>query len=144
MVNQLWVSGMKCLDLSFAKVHILRDDIAEVIVNEGVEINKEQVTEYHQALRTNLRSPFSLLINKKFSYTYDFYAQRSIADLQEINAIAVVAYNQLSRMSTESLALIPRRVEWNMTIFASREDALDWLQFEQRQIGSPHSDLSIH
>ncbi|MFV1985405.1 MAG: hypothetical protein ACC657_17790, partial [Thiohalomonadales bacterium] len=80
-------------ELPFAKIIILDDNIAEVMVNEGVTMDVEMVEQYHEFLLSHLRAPFSLLINKVNSYTYDFDAQNKLATLKEINAMAVVAYN---------------------------------------------------
>lgn len=118
-------------ELPFAKIIILRDDIAEVMVDDGVQMDKAMVEQYHEFLLSHLRAPFSLLVNKVNSYTYDFYAQEKLATLKEINAIAVVAYNRVTKITTETLASYPRDVEWNLRIFSNRDEALAWLLTEQ-------------
>ncbi len=120
-------------ELSFAKIILLREDIAEVIVNEGIEMNMEMVEEYHDFLSSNLSHPFSLLVNKVNSYTYDFDAQINLATLDEIKAMAIVSYNRITKISTENLALRPRAVDWNLKIFSSRAEALAWLESEQAE-----------
>lgn len=122
-------------ELPFAKIIILRDDIAEVMINEGVEMNADMVEQYHTFLLSHLRHPFSLLVNKVNSYTYDFDAQLNLATLNEINVMAVVAYKRVTRLSTEMLAsAIPRDVDWNLNIFSNRDDAMDWLIVEQDKV----------
>ncbi len=118
-------------ELDFAKIILLREDIAEVLINDGVEMDADMVDQYHDFLLTHLRAPFSLLINKLNAYTYDFSAQKKLATLKEINAMAVVAYNRMTAISTQSLASVPRQVEWNMKIFSNRDEALNWLVAEQ-------------
>lgn len=117
--------------LSFAKINILREDIAEVIINENIEMNADMVEQYHDFLLTHLHPPFSLLINKINSYSYDFQAQKNIASLNEIKAMAVVAYNQSTVISTRSLEDVPRKTKWNMRIFNDRDESLSWLISEQ-------------
>lgn len=124
-------------ELSFAKIIILREDIAEVIINDGIEMNAEMVDEYHNFLLSHLHAPFSLLINKVNSYTYDFQAQEKLATLKEINAMAVVAYNRATRISTEMLATFPRNVDWNLRIFSNRDEALAWLLAKQSKLNIP-------
>jgi len=124
---------MEIYELPFAKIIILRDDIAEVIINEGIEINMDMVEQYHDFLLSHLHAPFSLLINKVNAYSYDFSAQGKLATLKEINAIAVIAYRRSTEIATEELASHPRDVEWNLKIFPNRDDALDWLLSEQRK-----------
>ena len=125
---------MNLYELSFAKIIVLRDDIAEVIINDAVVMNAAMVEQYHEFLRSILTSPFSLLINKINAYTYDFEAQLELATIGEINAMAVVAYNRITELTTESLASYPRSKKWNLQIFMNRNDALAWLLLEQKKI----------
>lgn len=125
-------------ELPFAKIIILRDDIAEVMINEGVIMDMAMVEQYHDFLLSHLRAPFSLLINKINSYTYDFDAQEKLATLKEINVMAVVAYNRVTEITTQTLASYPRNVKWNLRVFSNRNDALAWLLSEQE---SSHKQL---
>ena len=122
--------------LPFAKIIILRDDIAEVMINEGVELDASMVDQYHNFLLSHLHPPFSLLINKVNAYTYDFEAQEKLGTLKEINAMAVVAYNRITEITTQTLASYPREIEWNLKIFSNRDDALAWLVAEQAEVGA--------
>ena len=118
--------------LPYAKINILSESIAEVIINEHVEMTLDMVNHYHEFLLTHLVSPFSLLINKINSYTYDFEAQLNLATLKEINVMAVVAYSRTTVVSTESLnSSIPRTVDWKLQIYSNRDEALNWLELEQ-------------
>ena len=118
-------------ELPFAKIIILRDDIAEVMIDDGVKMDMAMVEQYHDFLLSHLRAPFSLLVNKINSYTYDFDAQEKLATLTEIRAMAVVAYNRVTAITTETLASYPRNVKWNLRIFSNRDEALAWLLSEQ-------------
>jgi hypothetical protein len=130
---------MDLYELPFAKIIILRDDIAEVIINSGVIMDIAMVEQYHDFLLSHLRAPFSLLVNKVNAYTYDFVAQGKLATLKEINAMAVIAYNRVTEITTENLASFPRDVEWNLRIFSNRDEAMAWLESEQELI---HNRLS--
>ena len=122
-------------DLSFAKIILIQADIAEVVVNEGVEMNLAMVEEYHDFLLSHLQAPFSLLINKINSYSYDFEAQMKLATLAEINVMAVVSYSRMTEISTNVLAnKTYRETEWNLRIYDNREMALEWLISEQAKI----------
>ncbi|MGB5604488.1 MAG: hypothetical protein WBO14_18850 [Gammaproteobacteria bacterium] len=126
---------MDFYELPFAKIIMLRDDIAEVMIDEGIEMDNEMVEQYHGFLLAHLRAPFSLLINKINSYSYDFHAQQKLATLREINAMAVVAYNGMTKITTETLASYPRDVKWHLKVFSNRDEALAWLLTEQCGIG---------
>ncbi|MGB5396926.1 MAG: hypothetical protein WBN96_07240 [Gammaproteobacteria bacterium] len=114
-------------ELNFARINLIRDDIAEVIIHDGIELNVAMVNEYHDFLITHLTPPFSLLINKVNSYTYDFDAQQTLATIEHIKAMAVVAYKRSAVITTEYLASQPREKQWNLQIFSDRESAMHWL-----------------
>ena len=130
---------MDLYELPFANLMIIRDDIAEVLINEGVEMTKDMVEQYHGFLLSHLKPPFSLLVNKVNAYSYDFEAQAILGTLKEINAMAVVAYNRTTRITTEMLASYPREVKWNLRIFSNRDKALSWLLSEQSKVRNANS-----
>ena len=113
--------------LSFGTITILADDLAEVIVDQGVEMNEAMVNEYHEFLRTHLTAPFSLLINKINNYSYNFQAQKNLAAIPEIDRMAVVAYKRTTENVTRLLNKIPREYPWHLEIFSDRDTALAWL-----------------
>ena len=122
---------MDLYELSFARIIILQDDIAEVIINDGVEMDEQMVDEYHDFLIDHLVAPFSMLVNKINSYSYDFKAQMKLATIDQINAMAVVVYNRRTEIATDSLAKFPRNKQWNLKMFSDRELALQWLKSQQ-------------
>lgn len=118
---------MSSYQLSFGEIILLEDNLAEVIVDNGVEMDIKMVNEYHDFLLNHLTAPFTLLINKRNSYSYTFEAQQNIANLPEIKAMAVIAYDQQSEVATQSLNEVHRKVNWNIKIFPQRDVALNWL-----------------
>lgn len=100
-------------------------------------MTEEMVDIYHRFLIDNLRTPFSLLINKINDYTYDFQAQLKIANISNIHAMAVVTTARFSEVSTVMLAkTTPRKRSWNMQLFSDRQVALDWLEIQQDKVRS--------
>lgn len=125
---------MELHSLSFAKIVILRDDIAEVIIDEGVVMTLSMVEQYHEFLRKHLMAPFALLVNKIHEYSYDFKAQLAIGNIDEINAMAVVTYTRKSEITTHLLSnTTPRTAQWNVKLFSQRDMALEWLEGEQEK-----------
>lgn len=118
---------MSSYQLSFGKIILLEDNLAEVIIDDGVEIDIKMVDEYHNFLLEHLSAPFTLLINKLNQYSYTFEAQKNIATIPEVKAMAVVAYDQQSEVAQLSLNEVPRKVTWNLKIFPQRDIALNWL-----------------
>ena len=119
---------MNTHQLSFGTIVVLDRHTAEVIVNEGVEMDLGAVHEYHTFLADRLQPPFCLLINKLNGYTYTFEAQLELGNLKGICAMAVLTYNRATRVSTENLAALPRTQPWNIRLFEERDTALAWLK----------------
>jgi hypothetical protein len=126
---------MKIYDLSFGTVTLLRSDLAEVIVDEGVEMDLDMVDEYHMFLSEYLADPCGVLINKKNNYTYTFEAQLAVSNLEKIKAMAAVVYSDTTRIATEVLMKLPTHKHWNLKIFLDRDAGLNWLQ---QQLGNNH------
>ena len=113
--------------LSFGKIILLSDRLAEVIVDEDVELNSKHISEYHAFLLKHLQAPFCLLINKINHYSYDSVAQANIANLAEIDKMAVVSYNRIITTVTQYLQDVFHQ-DWNLKIFSDRDTALNWLK----------------
>ena len=118
---------MKVYELPFGRINIIEKKLAEVIINDGVEMNVDMVEVYHQFLLQHLEAPFSLLVNKINSYSYTFDAQLKIAGLKEIDYMAVVIYKFSTEMATKILIDINRGNDWNINLFKNREEDLEWL-----------------
>lgn len=119
---------MELHELPFVKIIKLSDDIAEVIVNEGVEYNLDMVDEYHDWVEKNMANPCYMLVNKLNSYSYTFEVQQKLGTLEQIRAIAFVAYTRTGKLSLEALSRVPKTAHWNSKIFDNRNDALQWLE----------------
>ncbi len=117
--------------LKEGKVIVHRPDMAEVIVNEGVEIDAEILKKGHDFLREHLTPPFSLLINKEHSYSYDMKAQLAVGELEGLDSVAVVYYSQLSKTLVDLLLMYPWATKINIKTFADRERAMAWLAEQQ-------------
>lgn len=76
---------MELHEFSFGKVNILCNDLAEITVNEGAEIDTAMVNELHRLLLSLFNEPFSLLINKINSYSTKFDALTQFGQLTEID-----------------------------------------------------------
>lgn len=118
---------MKSYKLSFGSIFILRNDLAEVIVDEGVEMNVDQAKEYLNFLYMHLEAPFSLLLNKKNSYSYTFEAQKLIVSNDKIKKLAVVVGSTGALMASETLLSLKQNGNWHTEFFRTREEAVLWL-----------------
>jgi len=122
---------MNVFILPFGKISILPQNIAEVVINEGVLIDKTMIKVYQNVLKSHLQSPFSVLINKENAYSYTFDAQVSMGESMVVMYRAVVVYNNNADMATRVLIDINKNSNWNVKIFRERDAALDWLLQKQ-------------
>jgi hypothetical protein len=125
---------MQKYQLSFAKVNVLNEHIAEVIVGQDVVISLEMSEEYDDFLTKTFSNNFALLINKINEYDFSFEAKLSVASHENLAAIAVVTYDKQSKASVGQIAAIRQRDGWNLKVFDGLnlgwQEGLDWLQDE--------------
>ncbi len=82
--------------LSFGcTINHLDNNIAEVIVDKGIELSIEMVEELDNYLDTHYSTQFALLVNKANRYSYSYEAQLCLASLDKQKAIAVL-YHELN------------------------------------------------
>ena len=115
------------LELDFGKIKWIREDIAEVIVNEGVELNEKHVEKLHDALISHYKAPFSVLVNKVNSYSYAFCALTKFGTIPENKRIGVVAHSTAANSAAAMLLIAPRKTKLNLKVFNSKAEALQWL-----------------
>ncbi|MDD7886514.1 hypothetical protein [Flavivirga sp. 57AJ16] len=118
---------MKSYRLSFGTITIINYKLAEVVVDDGIEMDEAMVNQYQFFLLNNLEAPFSLLVNKKHSYSYTFPAQRKITHLDGIKAVAIVIGTSSALMSTKALLGVNGNSYKALKLFQDREEALTWL-----------------
>ena len=114
--------------ISFAKVSVLSNDIAEITVDGGTDITLDMVNELHHLLLSLFSNSFSLLINKTNSYSTQLDALIHFGTLSAIDKIAIFAPNKLAKMSADFSASIPSSAVLNIEVFTERDDALAWLR----------------
>ncbi len=120
--------------LSFAKINMLNEHIAEVIVDQDIVISLEMSEEYDRALTEIFPNNFALLINKINQYDLSFEAKLSMASHDNLKAIAVVTYDTESKKSVGKVAAMRQIDGWNLKVFDGLnlgwQDGLDWLHDE--------------
>jgi hypothetical protein len=120
--------------LSFGYINKLTENIAEVVVDCGVNMTMEMLDEYELLLDSIFKQKFGLLINKINNYTYNYEVKLSIASHQNIKAMAVVNYFPNSQESTKELLTLRKIDKWNLREYSGLElgwqNAYDWLKDE--------------
>ncbi|MDP2562669.1 STAS/SEC14 domain-containing protein [Psychrobium sp. 1_MG-2023] len=107
---------------------MLADDIGEITVNEGTEIDVAMVEEIHMLMLSVFNDKFSLLINKVNSYSTHFDALSLFGQIDEVNKIAVYAPSKMAKFSADFSAAIPSSSALNIQVFIERDEALDWIK----------------
>lgn len=117
--------------LNFAKIIILENDVAEIIVNESIEMNLTHIKNMRDVLKENLSSPIYLIINKINHYSYDFESQVEIGNFIELKATAIICYSETTRQTTQFVSKIKTNKNWNMEIFSNKAEALNWIKHQK-------------
>lgn len=115
------------LDIGFGRIKQIRKDIAEVVINEGVELSERHVEKLHDSLVFHYEAPFSILVHKVNSYSYEFNALTKFGAIPEIERIAVVASSKAAVTAASMLMIAPRESELDLKIFNNKAEALQWL-----------------
>lgn len=127
-------------NLSFAKVNLLSENVAEIIVGQDVEISLEMSEEYDEFLTQKFPGNFAILVNKINQYDFSFEAKLSMASHENLMAIAVITYDSEGKQSVENLAAMRKLDGWNLKMFDGLnlgwQEGLDWLQGELNTITS--------
>ena len=105
----------------------LADDLAEVIVSEGVEVTAEMVDNSECILREQFHCPCRVLITRKHSYHYTFAAQQRLADLECVNSVAILSSSRSGEITARIVSMFPGKGSWKVNFFYDRGSALDWL-----------------
>ena len=112
--------------LSFADINIVSDCIAEVIIDEGVNVSIEMVEEYDNYLACVFKNHYAILVNKINNYSYSPETQFILGSTENIIAIAAVNYNEQGRKSSKDIANKRSIDQLNFRTFAGLE--LGWQQ----------------
>ena len=120
------------IELDFCTIAIMSENVAEIVVHQGVEVSSAMVEQCFALVRKSLRAPFCLMVNERNSHSYDFGAQTALGAIDDLLAVALVSEKPLMDMAACCLMRQPRPTRWPMAVFSSREDALALLHALQR------------
>ncbi len=126
--------------LSFAQINIINNQIAEIIVDDGVVVSLEMVEEHDDFLTSIFNGEFGILVNKINDYHYSPEAQLIMGSIENIVAVAVVNYTTQDKQSSKEI--IDKRFmdQLNIKIFSGlelgRQQAITWLQQELANIST--------
>ncbi len=120
--------------LSFGKINILEDSIAEVIINHNVKISIEMIEECDQFLSEHFSDSFGVLVNKIYTYDYTYEAKLMLGSHEKLKAIAVVNYHSIGVVQSDKIAKLRASDHLNIKVFSGLDlgwqQAYEWLKQE--------------
>lgn len=121
-------------NLSFGKINIINGNIAEVVINNNIEISLEMIEECEDFFSKHFSGNFGLLVNKINTYEYSFEAKLTIGLNDRLRAIAVVNYYDIGTKQTDKIIQLRKKDNLNLKIFSGLElgwqDGIEWLNKE--------------
>ncbi|MDF1831884.1 MAG: hypothetical protein P1U52_05985 [Porticoccaceae bacterium] len=115
--------------LPFGCLKCPADNIIEMIIDEGVEINVAMVKVLHATVEQLVGDePAGFIVHKLNPYSVSFDAQQIIGDLPGIVVSAVVAYNHFGEMTAQQVIAMSEVPEADIAIFPTLDNAIFWLQ----------------
>tara|TARA_R110002167_G_scaffold159205_1_gene354748 strand:+ start:11709 stop:12116 length:408 start_codon:yes stop_codon:yes gene_type:complete len=119
------------LNTSFGQINFLDANIAEVIINENIEITLEIVDEYDALMAQHFSGSYAVLVNRINSYRFAYEALLCIGSEQNLKALAIINYNKASEQQTRDLKSVRHMDNLNIEEFSGlelgRENAIHWL-----------------
>lgn len=120
--------------LSFGKIIILNDNIAEVIVDHNVEMTLEMVEECDEFFAKHFSENFGLLVNKINTYKYTYEATLIMGTSELLKAVAIVNYHSSSVVQSNRIASVREADNLNFKNFSGLDlgwqQGYDWLKKE--------------
>lgn len=108
-------------NLSYAKVKMLSDNLAEVIVDHNITITLEMIEELDRFIQENFKQPFALLVNKINQYEYTFEAMASMVSHELLIAMAVINYDDIAEDPIHQVIKIRAIDQLNIKVFSGLE-----------------------
>lgn len=140
---------MNNYQLSFAKIKLLTQNLAELVVNKDTEITLEMIEELDKFYTKTFNQNFAVLINKLNQFAYSFEAKCMVGLHKNLAAVAVVSYDDIKKDVTNEILKLRAIDNLNIKIFSGLElgwqQALQWLNTQLDEVdintASPYNKL---
>jgi hypothetical protein len=111
-------------ELSFGIFREIEPNIMEITINEGVELKRQHIERIEEGLLEKYSSSYALLINRVNSYSHTHDSMQKVAKLQNLAALAIVVYSNVSGYSAKLHGLF----QDNVQVFEAKDVAMAWLR----------------
>ena len=134
MTNPMQQNHITTYRFNFGYIRIVSNNIAEITVNDNIEIDLEMLEEFDNFLMAQFKEDFGLVINKINNYTFSYEAQLCILSLCKLKAIALVYYCDSKKKLAPHVEARRESDKLNVRAFSGFEmghhDAQKWLNDE--------------
>ncbi|HUT65707.1 MAG TPA: hypothetical protein VMZ05_06110 [Spirochaetota bacterium] len=111
-------------DLPFGTFQEIEPNILEIIINEGVELDRDHIERIEEGLLEKYSGAYALLIDWVNSYSHKHDSMEQVVRLQNVAAVAIVIYSEASGTA----ANIHRLYMDNGQVFEDKARAMTWLR----------------
>jgi hypothetical protein len=111
-------------ELPFGTFREIEPGILEIIIKEGIELRLKHIEQIEAGLLEKYSNAYVLLINRVYSYSHTVESMQKVAKLQNLTALAIVVYSDIS----DHTARIHRLYQDNVQVFDDRDRAIAWLK----------------
>ncbi len=125
--------------ITFGSFREIEPGIMEIVINEGIELGSKHIDNIEAGLLELYSDAYALLINRVNSYSHTLESMQKVAKLQNLAALAIVVYSDMSKQA----AMIHHLYQDNLRVFEDKERAIVWLRNYRNQIiAKKASDMS--
>ncbi len=111
-------------ELTFGTFEEIEPGITEIMIDEGIELTSEHIDQIEAGLLERYSGKYSLLVNRKNSYSHTHGSMQKVSALRNLSAIAILIYQD----SMMEPANIHQFYQSNIEVFENRADAIEWLK----------------
>ena len=119
---------------SFGHVKIISSNIAEIVINHGIEISLEVMEEYETLMNKHFTDHYATLINRINNYSYAYEVLLCIGSIKNLKAVAVINYGIENKQQAKDISAVHHVDNLNIKLFSGlelgRDNAIDWLKGE--------------
>ena len=115
----------------FGHIKIITPNIAEIVINHGIEVSLEIVEEYEALMSEHFSDNYATLINRINNYSYAYEALLCVGSAKNLKAVAVINYGLDNEKQSKNVNIVQHIDKLNIKLFSGlelgRAHAIDWL-----------------
>lgn len=118
--------------LSFGYILRVRENIAELLIDEGTTVTVDMYEEYLEFIHENFAKPYAVLLNSINQFSFSPAVNSKVGANNSLAAIATVTYSKPQRAMIDKYENVDE--EFNLRKFCGfnlgRNQAIQWLDLE--------------